>query len=94
MAVDQLVVRGLVDVDRRERIGHFDRADVEPELAADRRERLVERPQPQHRAEQHRTGPAPSSMRQPFLRSCSTARHSSIAGATSGRPSRNRLAPL
>ena len=94
--LDQSMVVGLVDIDRGERIAQLDRARSQTELALPMRvQRLIERPQPEHRAEQAALARAAASRRQPFLRSCSTERHSSIALATSRRcRAANRLAPL
>ena len=60
---DQGMVGGLVDIDRGERIAHFNRAQVKPEAAAERRHRLVERAQPEQpeqsrRAERGEQSPA------------------------------------
>ena len=63
----------------------LDRADVEAELAAEAASASGRASRSRSTAPRNPAGPSASSSRQPFLRSCSTARHSSIAGRAFGR---------
>ena len=93
MADDQIMVGRLVDIDRGKRIGQLDLADGKSKPAPHRCKRLVERTKTKGRAEQGQMVRAPAIIRQPFLRSCSTDRHSSTAVAALALPKAKRLAP-
>ena len=71
-------------------VAHFHRADRKAELATDRAT-LWSSVRNRSTAPSSNAGPIAASTRQPFLRSCSTARHCSIAGSDAGRAEREQV---